>query len=37
MTYEIFEGWWGDAGASIDALYKANAHIRDKKIKEDRD
>ncbi len=37
MTYEIFEGWWGDAGASIDALYKANAHIRDKKTKEDGD
>ncbi len=37
MTYEIFEGWWGDAGASIDALYKANAHIRDKKTKKNRD
>ncbi len=24
MTYEILEGWWGDAGESIDALLKVN-------------
>jgi glucose-1-phosphate thymidylyltransferase len=29
MTYEIFDGWWGDAGASVDALFKANKFIRD--------
>lgn len=28
MTYKIVEGWWGDAGASIDALYEANEHVR---------
>jgi len=30
MTYELFKGWWGDAGASVDALFKANEHIRNK-------
>ncbi|TES93122.1 MAG: spore coat protein [Candidatus Cloacimonadota bacterium] len=33
MTYEIFTGWWGDAGASVDALFKANEFIREKKIR----
>lgn len=28
MTYEILRGWWGDAGASIDALFDANEHVR---------
>jgi glucose-1-phosphate thymidylyltransferase len=28
MTYEVLHGWWGDAGASIDALFEANVHIR---------
>ena len=27
MTYEILKGWWGDAGASIDALFDANEHV----------
>ncbi len=35
MTYEIFRGWWGDAGASVDALFRANEYIREKKIKKD--
>jgi len=30
MTYEVFKGWWGDAGASVDALFKANEHVRNK-------
>jgi len=30
MTYEILKGWWGDAGASVDSLFKANEHIRKK-------
>ncbi len=28
MTYEVLKGWWGDAGASIDALFDANEHVR---------
>jgi len=32
MTYEVFKGWWGDAGASIDALFLANKHIREGEI-----
>lgn len=28
MSYQVLEGWWGDAGASIDALYEANEHVR---------
>ncbi len=32
MTYEVFKGWWGDAGASIDALFLANKHIRQGEI-----
>lgn len=36
MTYEIFKGWWGDAGASVDALFKANEYIREKEIKKAR-
>lgn len=31
MTYEILRGWWGDAGASIDALFNANEHVRNRR------
>jgi len=24
MTYEVLEGWWGDSGESIDALYRVS-------------
>lgn len=27
MTFEILEGWWGDAGASVDALLKVNNYV----------
>ncbi|MCH7760587.1 spore coat protein, partial [candidate division TA06 bacterium] len=27
MTFEILEGWWGDAGASVDALLEVNNFI----------
>jgi len=27
MTYEVLEGWWGDAGESIDALYRVSALV----------
>lgn len=33
MTYEIFDGWWGDAGASVDALFQANKFIREREMK----
>lgn len=33
MTYEVFKGWWGDAGASVDALFQANEYLRGKIIK----
>lgn len=36
LTYEIFKGWWGDAGASVDALFEANEYIREKRIKKAR-
>lgn len=29
MTYEVLEGWWADAGASIDALLLANNLVAD--------
>ncbi len=28
MTYEIVEGYWGDAGESIDAYYEVNDFVR---------
>jgi len=31
MTYEILEGWWGDAGASVDALLEVNNFIARKR------
>ena len=33
MSYEIFRGWWGDAGASVDSLFEANEHIRNRRKK----
>jgi len=27
MTYGILDGWWADAGASIDRLLKVNALV----------
>jgi glucose-1-phosphate thymidylyltransferase len=28
MAYEIVEGFWGDAGESIDAYYEVNDFVR---------
>jgi len=28
MTYEVVEGFWGDAGESIDAYYEVNDFVR---------
>jgi glucose-1-phosphate thymidylyltransferase len=28
MTYDIIEGYWGDAGESIDAYYAVNDQVR---------
>jgi glucose-1-phosphate thymidylyltransferase len=28
MSYEVLEGFWGDAGESIDAYYAVNDHVR---------
>jgi hypothetical protein len=28
MEYDVLEGFWGDAGESIDAYYKVNDHVR---------
>jgi glucose-1-phosphate thymidylyltransferase len=28
MEYDVLEGFWGDAGESIDAYYAANDHVR---------
>jgi glucose-1-phosphate thymidylyltransferase len=28
MEYTLLEGFWGDAGESIDAYYKVNDHVR---------
>lgn len=33
MTYEIVKGWWGDAGSSIEDLWRVNQHIGAKKLK----
>jgi glucose-1-phosphate thymidylyltransferase len=27
MTYEIVRGWWGDAGSSIEDLWRVNQYI----------
>jgi len=27
MTYEVLDGWWGDSGESIDALYRVSALV----------
>jgi glucose-1-phosphate thymidylyltransferase len=32
MTYEVFKGWWGDAGASVDSLFQANEFVRGKTV-----
>ncbi len=34
MTYEILEGWWADAGESIEALLKANNLVAQKRALE---
>jgi glucose-1-phosphate thymidylyltransferase len=28
MSYDVLEGFWGDAGESIDAYYHVNDHVR---------
>jgi glucose-1-phosphate thymidylyltransferase len=28
MEYDVIEGFWGDAGESIDAYYSVNDHVR---------
>ncbi|HLI16295.1 MAG TPA: sugar phosphate nucleotidyltransferase [Acidimicrobiales bacterium] len=28
MSYDVYEGFWGDAGESIDAYYAVNDHVR---------
>jgi glucose-1-phosphate thymidylyltransferase len=28
MAYDIVEGFWGDAGESIDAFYEVNDYVR---------
>lgn len=33
MTYEIVKGWWGDAGSSIEDLWRVNHYIGSKKLK----
>jgi len=33
MTYEIVKGWWGDAGSSIEDLWRVNQYIGSKKQK----
>lgn len=33
MTYEIVKGWWGDAGSSIEDLWRVNQHIGSKRLK----
>jgi dTDP-glucose pyrophosphorylase len=29
MYYNVIEGWWGDAGSSIDGLLDANIKVRE--------
>lgn len=31
LTYEIFDGWWGDAGVSVDKLLEVNNYVASKK------
>ncbi|MDI6839554.1 MAG: sugar phosphate nucleotidyltransferase [bacterium] len=31
LTYEIFDGWWGDAGVSVDALLEINNYVANRK------
>jgi glucose-1-phosphate thymidylyltransferase len=33
MTYQIVKGWWGDAGSSIEDLWRVNHHIGSKRLK----
>ena len=28
MEYDVIEGFWGDAGESIEAYYQVNDHVR---------
>jgi hypothetical protein len=30
MTYEILDCWWGDAGSSIEDLWRVNQYIGNK-------
>ena len=30
LEYEVLDGWWGDAGASIDALLETNIYVAEK-------
>jgi len=36
MCYDIVDGWWGDAGSSIDGLLKVNNEIREMRKKRKR-
>lgn len=29
MTYDVLDGWWGDPGVSVDALFLTGARVRD--------
>ncbi len=31
LSYEIFNGWWGDAGVSVDTLLEVNNYVANKK------
>jgi len=31
LSYEIFDGWWGDAGVSVDKLLEVNNYVANKK------
>lgn len=31
LTYEIFKGWWGDAGVSVDTLLEVNNYVAKRK------
>ena len=31
LSYEIFNGWWGDAGVSVDVLLEVNKHVAKRK------
>jgi glucose-1-phosphate thymidylyltransferase len=31
LEYEIFKGWWGDAGVSVDKLLEVNNYVAKKK------